>query len=926
MMIDRLELDKEAPLLWITGEERHVPLQMSTEAFLHFWGVPDVLGQSTALNTTEPDITVTAEDVKEEEEENRIFQTLERKKDTITQILRSLTHIREFYRDTPKTEPAEKKDRRSLNQRRIKALEHQQERLQKRLSSNEEEEDDDDDNSIDAAWLVLVKLLNSLSVVTPIILGLCYHDRRNDESLIIQGTQISTKGNKPTCWMIGDKSFDVCKTHTRGILLRHLAMAFELLDVPESDLRPESNVWKEKLRSVMSMIVSNDPSRNIKSPTAGSQEFHAWLQSHREKSKDVFHKLDVTYGLVKDKNEEKHQKYLAAIQKLHCTLSESVKRVYPDAVLTIYGSCLSDLSLGKNSDVDLSLHLGESERLNKLFESGELTPASYEKEVKKTVYKVSRSLEGRRKDFRGIEPVAWARVPVVRGTFLHAENPYSKDGSIDFDICFMNDIAVANSSLLREYSLVDPRAKNLMFAVKKWAKEKNIASAKDNTYSSYTWMCLVVFYLQHVGLVPNLQDKELMAKAGVVRDDANRKHSVNNLDTVYAEWQQVSSTWTPAEGVANISVSELLYGFFQFYAQFPKLFLISIKRSPSMTLPKTVFRKCFFGFAIEDPFETYDSHMPHNLGNHAQEAGMRRIIQSLKESEKYARECLTKAMDGKEGNEATLWPSNVVLQSTSGKQKRRDRRARNKKASTEQAESGAKKTNNQAEVKNVKILQQKSDMKSKPLNVVNGGKQVDTSEEALVEGLKSVEKQDITKLNNTLGETKIGEGEKKKKSRKPRKRAGKSKRITSADGTAAVIEFDHSKEVEKSDQNQSITKAGETQLNESEKKKKAKKPRKRLNKAKRVANADGTGAVNGSSDRNEEKKNDKNQAGHAGGTDSNINNDTTPRRNESHKARPLGQESKQNTSRGRWKSRGKPKVGTKPGEGKVTVVAETDTQ
>ncbi len=906
-MIDRLELDKEAPLLWITGEERQVPLQASTEAFLQFWGVPQP-GQSAA-DTTEP-TDVAAEDVKEED---RYFQKLERKKDTISQIFRSLTHIREFYRDIPKT--AEKKERRSLNQRRVKALEHQQERLQKRLSSTEE---DEDDNSIDAAWLVLVKLLNSLSVVTPILLGLCYHERRNDESLIIQGTQISTKGNKPTCWMIGDKSFDVCKTHTRGILLRHLAMAFELLDVPESDLRPESNVWKEKIRSVMTMIVTNDASR-IGAATAESQEFQAWLQSHREKSKDLFQKLDVKYGLVKDKDEEKHQKYLAAIQKLHSTISESVRKVYPDAVLTIYGSCWSDLSLGKNSDVDLSLHLGESERLNKLFESGELTPASYEKEVKKTVYKVSRSLEGRRKDFRGIEPVARARVPVVRGTFLHAENPYSKDGSIDFDVCFMNDIAVANSSLLREYSLVDPRAKNLMFAVKKWAKEKNIASAKDNTYSSYTWMCLVIFYLQHVGLVPNLQDKELMTKAGIVRDDANRMHSLNNLDTLYAEWQQVSSAWTPVEGVADISVSALLYGFFQFYVQFPKLFLISIKRSPRITLPKTVFRKCFFGFAIEDPFETYDSHMPHNLGNHAQEPGMRRIIQSLKESEKYARECLTKALEGEEGNEATLWPSTVVLQPKSGKQKRRDRKARNKEASTDQTKSGAKKTNNQAKVKDAAILEQKSGMKTKGLN---GGKQVGKSGETFVEGLESVEKQDTAKQSSALDETKKGESEtKKKKFRKPRKRAGKSKQVANADGTAAVNAYDNSKEVEQSDQNPNTTTATGSKLIEGEKKKKAKQPRKRIGKAKRVANADGTGAANGSSDRNEEKKNDKNKAGHSGGVDG-----TAPTQNESNAARPPGQEAKQKKGRRRGKKRGKPEAGTKPREGNGKVVTDTNTQ
>ena len=115
-----------------------------------------------------------------------------------------------------------------------------------------------------------------------------------------------------------------------------------------------------------------------------------------------------------------------------------------------------------------------------------------------------------------------------------ANNPHMVNGSIDFDICLLNDIAVANSELLRQYSLVNVRVKQLMMIVKFWAKTNNISTAQDNCISSYAWMNLVVFYLQCLGLVPNLQCRELFDLAGVTYNDTkNYWHSVNNLDTCY---------------------------------------------------------------------------------------------------------------------------------------------------------------------------------------------------------------------------------------------------------------------------------------------------------------------------------------------------------------------------------------------------------
>ena len=58
-------------------------------------------------------------------------------------------------------------------------------------------------------------------------------------------------------------------------------------------------------------------------------------------------------------------------------------------------------------------------------------------------------------------------------------------------MCFLNDIAVVNSTLIQEYSMIDTRVKFVMLLVKWWAKEKDLCSTIDGTLSSYTWMNLV---------------------------------------------------------------------------------------------------------------------------------------------------------------------------------------------------------------------------------------------------------------------------------------------------------------------------------------------------------------------------------------------------------------------------------------------------
>lgn len=226
-----------------------------------------------------------------------------------------------------------------------------------------------------------------------------------------------------------------------------------------------------------------------------------------------------------------------------------------------------------------------------------------------------------------------------------------------FDICFLNDIAVANSGLLREYTLIDPRIRKLLMEVKHFAKDRDMNSAKDGFISSYAWMNLVVFYLQCLGAVPNLQDTALMKSVGFVPDPVrNIWHCVKNLDTCYLRWNEVKDVWSQPPHLADATVTELLYGFFEFYSRrFPSgVFAVSIKRGRIET-PKFDSRKAALFYSIEDPFETYDSYCPHDLSSPAREIGCRDLLEYFKAAENHLRPILLG-----QSNSGRLWPTPMM--------------------------------------------------------------------------------------------------------------------------------------------------------------------------------------------------------------------------------------------------------------------------
>ena len=334
-----------------------------------------------------------------------------------------------------------------------------------------------------------------------------------------------------------------------------------------------------------------------------------------------------------NEHDEKQYMLQRSIERLQSQLQNAISRRFKGVRLTVYGSCLSGLALEGSHDVDISIFIPELHRLRSDFDDGNVDGDEYQKKSKKIIFKVRDSLQYcREEQFEDLFAVTRARVPVVKGS-AYMQNPYTEDGHLSFDLCFLNDIAVVNSSLLREYSLFDNKVRILMLCVKSFAKSNGIASAADGTLSSYSWLNLVIFYLQCIGMVPVLQCPTLMEDHDCERNPNDRWHSVNGLDTIYLTKDIVTKKgiWQQSSHVKDTDIAMLLLGFFKFYSTiFPQAAVSASIRFGKISLQKTCLSAKLGRISVEDPFEICSSHCPHDLGCHVKEDGQRKIHNALK--------------------------------------------------------------------------------------------------------------------------------------------------------------------------------------------------------------------------------------------------------------------------------------------------------
>ena len=199
-------------------------------------------------------------------------------------------------------------------------------------------------------------------------------------------------------------------------------------------------------------------------------------------------------------------------------LEKTIASKFKGSKLTSFGSSETGLSL-KGGDLDLCLQMQT-------------------KDQKAVIKKIGNLL--RRQGMEKVHVLSRATVPIVK-----FNDPRS---GIEVDISINNSLALHNTKLLRTYSELDERVKELALCVKYWARHRHLSDAPNGTLSSYAWSILTIYHLQSEGVIPNLQSGEERTIAEV---------DGHEYDLTIGDQQALQS---------EKSLPELLYSFFHRFA------------------------------------------------------------------------------------------------------------------------------------------------------------------------------------------------------------------------------------------------------------------------------------------------------------------------------------------------------------------------
>jgi hypothetical protein len=298
---------------------------------------------------------------------------------------------------------------------------------------HDENGDDDNDGANEEPRLVLlVRTLNSIRALYPHLLPILNHGRRNDRKLVIGETEYKTKKSGPMSWLLGTSVFD---TTTRKLCTASHDDARRILEGYvdrglaqriSNDHTGSPNFWP--ISWIQEVVKRSNPS--VQNPltiisTLSGRSDDEILERARHCDR-IVDAVEQQLGTATTQ----HQ-YMKSVNKLHHRLSNILKARFRGAQVNIYGSCLSNLSLGKGSDVDVSLSIPDVQELKADFQHGRVSARAYEQAMKNYVYQTHRKLGIFKSEFRGLIAVAWARIPVISGTYNFADNPHTEDGSIE---------------------------------------------------------------------------------------------------------------------------------------------------------------------------------------------------------------------------------------------------------------------------------------------------------------------------------------------------------------------------------------------------------------------------------------------------------------------------------------------------------------
>ncbi|KAI1911943.1 hypothetical protein LOZ65_006091 [Ophidiomyces ophidiicola] len=207
--------------------------------------------------------------------------------------------------------------------------------------------------------------------------------------------------------------------------------------------------------------------------------------------------------------------------------------------------------------------------------------------------------------------VSHAKVPIVK--------IWDPELQVACDMNVNNTLALENTRMIRTYVDADERVRPLAMAIKYWTKRRILNDAAlGGTLSSYTWICLIVNFLQTQSppILPSLQQRAIDKQK--VQGKGNPSPSFDDdLETLAGFGKENKST-----------LGELLFQFFRYYGyelDYEKN-VISVREGKLISKEKKGWhllqnnRLC-----VEEPFNT-----SRNLGNTADDTSFRGLHLELR--------------------------------------------------------------------------------------------------------------------------------------------------------------------------------------------------------------------------------------------------------------------------------------------------------
>nr|XP_054756542.1 poly(A) RNA polymerase GLD2-like [Lytechinus pictus] len=229
-------------------------------------------------------------------------------------------------------------------------------------------------------------------------------------------------------------------------------------------------------------------------------------------------------------------------EEMRRKLEACIKEIYPNALLLLGGSSMNGFG-STGCDADMCLYLSDS--------------LISQRDARQILLTLRGYLQHRCSFIKNMK-VIFAKVPILK--FQHK---LFRD--LDCDLNINHHTGVRNTALLQTYSELDWRVSPLVMIIKQWAKNHGINDASQGTLSSYSYVLMIINYLQ-VGCKPPVVESIQKQEWGrtVFSDNQSVLYSWNRL----FEYPVKFITDPHNQSKNSQDLYSLLKGFFEYYANF----------------------------------------------------------------------------------------------------------------------------------------------------------------------------------------------------------------------------------------------------------------------------------------------------------------------------------------------------------------------